>query len=208
MDWIDEIWYMMNDDVIFELFRFLPIEDIVNCSLVNKQFYRVTKNEVLWKGNVKEVIKFDGSYYESFKFNYGLERVKIRLCLNGNIRQIYTYTFISPSAEPIIVPTYIGLLQNLRSLNLFCNSLTSIPSELGLLQNLKTLNLSNNFLTSIPSELGLLQNLQSLYLSGNKLTFIPSELGNLKNVLITLYDNPTTYIPDEIYQNSSIKIEK
>jgi Leucine-rich repeat (LRR) protein len=199
----------MNDDVIFELLKFLPIEDILNCSLINKQFYRVTKNELLWKGNVKDVIKFDGSYYESFKFNYGLKKVKVELYLYGNIREIYTSNNLAPSAGPIILSTYIGLLQNLQTLNLSNNLLTSIPSELGLLQHLHMLRLNFNHLTSIPSELGLLQKLRHLYLHFNKLTSIPYELGNIKKLkYIDIGQNPITYIPDEIYKIPGIKIEK
>jgi hypothetical protein len=66
----------MDDDNIFVIYKFLKLEDILNCSVINKQFNRVTKNETLWKDNIKEIIKFNVSYYDSFKFNYGLERVK------------------------------------------------------------------------------------------------------------------------------------
>ena len=45
-----------------------------------------------------------------------------------------------------------------------------IPSELGNLSNLESLNLSSNELTGIPGELGNLSNLESLYLSSNELT--------------------------------------
>jgi hypothetical protein len=104
----------MNDDVIFELLKLLSIKDILNCSLVSKQFYKVTKNEVLWKGNIKlfgsngkkiglkydmgnevmwkenvnNVIKFNGSYYESFKFNYGLKMVRDGLNYEKSIMEL------------------------------------------------------------------------------------------------------------------------
>ena len=83
------------------------------------------------------------------------------------------------------IPSELGSLTNLRSLNLGANGLTgSIPAELGSLANLETLELSNNELTgSIPEELGLLANLESLALSNNGLTgSIPAELGSLANL--------------------------
>jgi hypothetical protein len=187
----------MNDDIIFELYKLLPIESILNCSLINKQFYRVSKNETLWKGNIKDVIKFDGSYYESFKFNYGLERVKIGFKLQGNIhiKELYKSSHFYPSKNINGIPTQIELLENVHSMSLSYHKLTSIPSKIGNMTNLKKLWLHNNQLTSIPSELGNLTNLEILILDNNKLTFIPSELGNLKKLeLFSIIDNPITHI--------------
>jgi hypothetical protein len=199
----------MNDDTIFELYKLLPIGSILKCSLINKQFYRVTKNETLWKGNIKDVIKFDGSYYESFKFNYGLERVKIGVG-NCNISIVELYESSRLYSGMIKgVPTQIGLLENLRYMSLSYLKLTFIPSEIGNLINLKKLWLHNNQLTYIPSELGNLTNLEVLMLDNNKLTSMPSELGNLKKLqFLSISNNPITHIPLTLYQIPNLKINK
>jgi len=54
--------------------------------------------------------------------------------------------------------------------------LTSLPTKIGYLKHLKTLNLQNNQLTSLPSEIGYLSNLQTLNLDGNHLTNLPPEV--------------------------------
>ena len=103
------------------------------------------------------------------------------------------------------IPSELGNLQNLQSLNFFHNSLTgSIPPELGNLQNLQSLNfggVGNNLTGLIPSELGNLQNLQFLLLNNNNLTgSIPSELGNLQNLqdLNLAFSSLTGSIPSEL----------
>lgn len=79
------------------------------------------------------------------------------------------------------IPSSLGNLTDLNTLDLSRNNLTNIPSSLGNLTNLTSLNLSENKLTgSIPSSLGSLTNLTSLDLSFNSLTgSIPLWLSNL-----------------------------
>ena len=121
----------MNDDTIFVIYTFLKLEDILNCSLVNKQFYKVTQNETLWKDNNKETIKFNGSYYDCFKFYYGLEILKIGIKYDGSITELYES----------------------KILNLSWKQITKLPYQIGQLQNLQTLDLSNNQLTTISKQL-------------------------------------------------------
>ncbi|KAI2491385.1 hypothetical protein MHU86_23174 [Fragilaria crotonensis] len=80
------------------------------------------------------------------------------------------------------IPSEIGLLTQLKYLNVNFNSLTStIPSEIGLLTQLTALDFGVNSLTSsIPTEIGLLTQLTALGFSYNLLTStIPSEIGFL-----------------------------
>ena len=190
----------MNDDIIFVVYTFLKLDDILNCSFVNKQFYKVTKNETLWKGNIKEIIKFDGSYCDSFKFNYGLERLKIGIEYDGSIKELYESKILHLECKRITkLPYQIELLQNLKTLDLSYNQLTTIPDQLGQLQNLQTLYLSYNKLTTIPDQLWQLQNLQTLSLYNNQLTTIPDQLGQLQNLqTLSLSYNQLTTIPDQL----------
>ena len=83
------------------------------------------------------------------------------------------------------IPTQLGSLTDLRTLNLRSNRLTgTIPTQLGNLINLQTLNLQSNRLTgSIPTQTGSLTNLRELDLAGNQLTGnIPTQLGSLTSL--------------------------
>ena len=97
------------------------------------------------------------------------------------------------------LPSEIGNLTNLTSLDLSFNNLTSLPSEIGNLTNLTSLDFSFNNLTSLPSEIGNLTNLLSIDLSNNNLTLLPPEIGNLANLTsIYLSSNNLTSLPSEI----------
>jgi len=100
--------------------------------------------------------------------------------------------------EIYALPSDIGLLTNLRSLDLHGNKLTTIPPEIGELQNLTRLNISNNIITKLPPEIGELTNLRELDINTNRLTDLPKEINNLKNLSILNLQNNMLDIPPEI----------
>lgn len=103
------------------------------------------------------------------------------------------------------VPSEIGQLVNLTTLELHGNQLTSIPSEIGQLAKLATLSLSDNQLRSVPPEIGQLANLTKLYLSKNQLRSVPPEIGRLANLTrLYLFDNYLTSVPPEIGQLANL----
>lgn len=74
---------------------------------------------------------------------------------------------------------------NLEELDISYNNLTgALPSQIGQLKKLISLDASNNQMTGVPAELGQLTNLETLDLSNNQLTGLPNELANLKNLKI------------------------
>ncbi|MDC1119549.1 leucine-rich repeat domain-containing protein [Gammaproteobacteria bacterium] len=120
-------------------------------------------------------------------------------CTNGSVSRLWFWT----NGLNGTIPSELGNLSNLTSLNLGNNSLTgTIPSELGNLTKLTQILLFSNSLTgSIPSELGNLANLTYLQLSNNTLSgSIPSELGNLTNLTyLNLSNNSLSgSIPSEL----------
>lgn len=101
------------------------------------------------------------------------------------------------------IPTSLGSLTNLQSLDLHSNQLTGgIPSSLGNLTNLQYLSLYHNQLSdSIPSSLGNLTNLLTLVININQLSgSIPASLGNISNLndLDLSYNQLTGAMPSSL----------
>jgi len=105
-----------------------------------------------------------------------------------------------------ILPSQIGNLSSLNSLDIGWNQLTRIPKEIGNLTSLSSLKLVANQLKSIPSEIGNLTALIDLDLGGNQLTNITEKIGNLSLLKsLSLSDNKLYGLPPEIGNLSSLK---
>ena len=93
----------------------------------------------------------------------------------------------------VFLPTSIQKLNQLEWLDLSGNKLTELPSEIGDLKELRTLNVRKNQLVSLPTSIQKLQQLEDLDLSYNKLTELPSEIGDLKELRrLNVTGNPLT----------------
>jgi len=104
------------------------------------------------------------------------------------------------------LPPEIGLLTNLQSLNLYGTQLSSLPPEIGLLTNLQSLNLWRTKLSILPSEIWQLTNLQSLSLSDTQLSSLPPEIGQLTNLqVLWLSSTPISSLPSEIWQLTNLR---
>lgn len=75
---------------------------------------------------------------------------------------------LSDNALTGALPSEIGRLTSLTSLDASGNRMTGVPAEVGQLSRLEELDLSDNQLTGLPLELGNLQQLKRLDLSGNE----------------------------------------
>lgn len=80
------------------------------------------------------------------------------------------------------VPTCIGNLVNLKSLNMQTNGITKLPSSMSDLHNLEYLNLGENRLTGDIEPICWLTNLVHLSLYWNQLKELPDCIGNLVNL--------------------------
>lgn len=82
----------------------------------------------------------------------------------------------------VSIPQEIAQLPAVNYLILNGLDLTQVPPAIGMLQNLKTIDLARNRLTALPLEFWNLTQLEVLYLNGNRLTKIPPEISNLKQL--------------------------
>ncbi len=174
-------------DTYYDIFKYLSINDIYQCSMVCKDFNKVTNYETLWKEiylkNFKDE-KLFGSYYDTckkyqniIKFSNMIYFKTIKLKSLINMQYFYI--------EDInlgIIPTEIKYLQNFKGVTIKNCNITIIPTELFLLTNLTDLVIVNNSLEIIPTEIGLLTKLTKLFLKCNEYTIIPTEIKLLKNV--------------------------
>ena len=83
------------------------------------------------------------------------------------------------------------LLQNLSN-----NKLTSLPTSLGNLRSLKTLNVSNNQIAELPYTIGLLKSVRMLDATHNSLKEVPEEIGDMASLeQLYLRHNQITKLP-------------
>ena len=86
-------------------------------------------------------------------------------------------------------------------MSLYENKITEIPSEIGDIESLTSLNLSSNKIKSIPPEIGKLVGLVEFFIYNNELEEIPKEIGKLSGLtLIDVSENKIKEIPSEIGQ--------
>ena len=97
------------------------------------------------------------------------------------------------------LPTEVGALTGLKVLGLYDNAITSLPTELGALTGLTFVDLYDNAITSLLSDIGALTALTNLDLGSNAITSLPSELGALTGLeRLNLYGNAITSVPSEL----------
>ncbi|MEH2236000.1 COR domain-containing protein, partial [Nostoc sp.] len=96
-------------------------------------------------------------------------------------------------------PEALASLQELTSLDLSFNQLTTLPEALASLQELTSLDLSFNQLTTLPEALASLQKLTFLDLSNNQLRRLPEAIARLEQLTsLDLSRNQLTTLPEAI----------
>ena len=138
---------------------------------------------------------------------YGIHKLidKIRNNIRNNIKEendkiIKKVKKIYIMDEKLInIPHEIGIMINLKYLNISYNKLESLPPEIGNLINLEYLYFSHNNLKKLPLEIGNLVNLRNLSIDGNAHIEIPLEIKNLINLeVLDISDSDFTSFPPEI----------
>lgn len=167
---------------------FLEIDDILRCKRINKLFHDGCIQQQLWKkilsNDYPNTEIYMESYYDTYKY-YHKSMGVVSNNLDIHCRKITLFNvpgLILASARKFNVPSEIGLLCNLKSLNLNFGGIKVIPTQIGQLKKLTGLYLSDNDITELPTEIGQLHKLRTLNLDNNNLHYLPSELNNLTNL--------------------------
>jgi len=194
---------------------YLPIDDLKNMILVNKQLMTILNNDNFWKyysyKNKIDLLK-KKSYKDSvllynslIKFKndmniteYSIQKLYKKTDLRFITYNTYELKIIKPF-EVLEISKEIKALIKLESLSVIHNHITIIPKEIGKLINLENLVLCHNKIEIIPLELKYLVNLRYLDINNNLIKEIPDEIGYLSNLTyLNLSNNKIYKIPNTI----------
>lgn len=104
-------------------------------------------------------------------------------------------------------PKCLLKLENLETLRMSNNNITTLPPEICLLSNLKVLCMDRNQLAEIPKELEDLTELRTLLLRHNKIKELPDGVPGaalLNLTLLHISSNQLTHLPDSLVECTSL----
>ncbi len=161
----------------------------------------------------KIILQYTQGYVDlinAFHYHYGHFSTKIETIYEAEIKDIiYLNGAVLEVDNRAIttIPASIGLLKNLKELNIHTNELTSLPPEIGQLENLETLILEFNKITSLPDEIGQLQKLRHLNLNCTFIEAFPATFKQLKLEVLYAIENSKlkTHLYEEIESMSTLK---
>ena len=151
----------------------------------------IAKNKA---SDLELLFKTCGYYYEEKKYSSLKPREQIEFFqneFNKRSEQIKWHTFLDCNHSPFLtgIPPQIGLMTNLRTLNLSNTKISTLPSQISQLTSLNILLVNGDHemrtkgrLKFFPPELGCLSQLWGLYAMYNQLTSLPSEMAQLINL--------------------------
>jgi hypothetical protein len=208
----------MNNDCLLCVIGFLGLDDVMKCSLVNKQFNVVMRSEMIWIQlfrehfwNVPCTKNFYDNFKECFEFDKFLKECSRVHSTNYDywtINECITWPKINFYNRNIsILPHSVGQLASLKFLVLRSNMLSILPNKLYKLSLLKELNLENNRFDIFPEVIYDMSSLQILDLSHNKLSTLSTKISHL-SLLEELYlgYNELQMIPNTINQLTNLRI--
>jgi hypothetical protein len=210
----------MDPDGIFCVFSHLDYVNILACSSVDKQFYDVSKSEVLWKRLCNPEYDITNDYRINYKNYHILNKFMLKYdhnWLNSHKKGVLNWHGVITN-----LPKEFSSMTNLRSLTLShgatysisaissltnlshidfsFNDLHSFDKAIISLTNLRDLRLMNNRIGSIPWEILRLTNLEIIHLSNNDIKSIPITMRSLTKLrILNLFNNKLESIPKEIY---------
>ncbi|KAL3935441.1 MAG: hypothetical protein SGBAC_009038 [Bacillariaceae sp.] len=136
------------------------------------------------------------------KYFANLERVEVQsgvVSVDRLLKEMASSNLAALVLGSNVLPSEVGMLQNLRDLRLTSGLLASLPTEIGLLSELEVLVAHETALRSLPSEIRSLTALQTLDVGGNALGSIVTEIGLLQRLeTLSLERNAISSLPSHI----------
>jgi hypothetical protein len=181
----------------------LDLEDVMTCSVVNKQFSKVIKSETVWCQLFKQHfwnVKCTKNFYDNFKECYDLNEFLIDYYdynVNFDVNEVIEYTILRFDESNISnLPYGFRQLTLLEELLLDCNQIITLQPGICELSSLKILYIDHNKLSALPEEISKLSLLQELYVDHNNLQMIPNSINQLTNLqILSIHHNNLQKLP-------------
>jgi serine/threonine protein kinase len=127
--------------------------------------------------------------------------------LQSALRDPHEVTHLDVSGRGLAtLPSAIGRMRALRTLNLWDNELTEVPEPIGALGALEQLYLTDNQMTALPASVGRLARLEVLILWGNNLEVLPESIGFLTALeVLDLDSNELEALPEAVGQLEALR---
>jgi TonB family protein len=104
------------------------------------------------------------------------------------------------------LPTSIGNVKHIKSLDIEGNNIDTLPDEIGLLNNLKEINAKSNMITTIPRSFSAIKELTMLRLGQNKFEVIPDVIFEMSTLeILDLAENELISVPAKINSLTQLK---
>ena len=135
------------DGIFSDLFSpLLTLRDIYSCILTNTRFNQLLDTSTTWQIRCQfmNYPPITSNYKQSYKTGHQLAIFLGKCGMLFPLTQVFDLQNLFTLGDVSFVPPGIGLLSNMRRLNLSYGSLTSLPDEIGHLTNLHTLLVHNN----------------------------------------------------------------
>lgn len=206
------------DEMLFSIFEYLEIGDILNTQLVSKQFDNICNDNILWKRFFKRDYnkkcwckekRRDKSFYDRHYDDIERgEHKKNHICLDNNLykKKYIKYCSIKKIKEITGMLISINYLYYIDTVYVRGERIEYIPEQICELDNMSTFHFSCNGLKVISEGLCKLINLKSLELNTNRIMEIPDCIEGLVNLeRISIRNNKIEKISNNICKLIKIK---
>jgi len=106
-----------------------------------------------------------------------------------------------------ILPENIGMLKNLRRLNLKDTGISILPESIGKLTSLEVLNLRGTRVSYLPESIGNLHNLKMLDIINTEIKTLPDSIGRAKSLeILHLSETKLIELPDTIGNLNALRV--